>query len=102
VLCSGLVQIAAPWTLQLITNPLPVKRRARALAGALFNFILFNALWIGGYFAMIRTKEALPEDERLDVYDSGYDAWAFLYVMYGFMDAVYKLLRILVYGSIEQ
>ena len=51
---------------------------------------------------MIRTKEALPEDERLDVYDSGYDAWAFLYVMYGFMDAVYKLLRILVYGSIEQ
>jgi len=90
VLCSGLVQIAAPWTLQLITDLLPVKRRARALAGALFNFILFNAVWIEGYFAMIRTQEGLQEDKRLDVYDSGYGAWAFLYVMYGFMDAVYN------------
>jgi hypothetical protein len=74
----------------VITDLLPAKRRARALAGALFNFILFNAVWIGGYFAMIRTREGLLEDERLDVYDPGYGAWAFLYVMYGFMDAAYN------------
>ncbi|PMD47380.1 hypothetical protein L207DRAFT_522788 [Hyaloscypha variabilis F] len=34
--------------------------------------------------------EGLLEDERLDVYDPGYGAWAFLYVMYGFMDAAYN------------
>jgi hypothetical protein len=74
----------------VIADFLPVKRRARALAGALFNFITFNAVWIGGYFAIVRTCEGLPEEERLDIYDLVYSAWAFLYAMYEFMDAVYN------------
>jgi hypothetical protein len=90
VLCSGIVQIFAAWALRLITDKLPATRRTRAFAGAAYNFILFNAVWIGGYFAMVKTRENLPESERLDVYDSGYGAWAFLYVMYGFMDATYN------------
>jgi MFS family permease len=90
VLCSGIVQIFAAWVLQLITDGLPAPRRTRAFAGAAYNFVVFNAVWIGGYYAMVRTRENLPESERLDVYDSGYGAWAFLYVMYGFMDATYN------------
>jgi hypothetical protein len=51
---------------------------------------MFNAVWIGGYFAMVKTKIGLTEAERLDVYDKGYGEWAFLFVMYGFMDATYN------------
>jgi hypothetical protein len=89
-LCSGFVQIFAAWTLNLITDVLPVKRRMRALAGAIYVFVMFNAVWIGGYFAMVKTKIGLTEAERLDVYDKGYGEWAFLFVMYGFMDATYN------------
>lgn len=90
VLLSAFMQIGAAWTLQLITDHLPFKRRVRALAGAVFNFVLFNAVWIGGYFAMAQTRQGLSESERLDVFDPGYGAWAFLYIMYGFMDATYN------------
>jgi len=90
MLCSGLVQILAPWALQLITDGLPLKRRARAFSEAVFTFVVFNAVWIGGYFAMVKTREGIPKSERLDVFDPGYGAWAFLYVMYDFMDAVYN------------
>ena len=90
VLCSAIMQVAAAWVLQLVTDKLPCKRRMRAFAGAAYNFIVFNAVWIGGYFAMKRTRYGLTEAQRLDVYDSGYGAWAFLYVMYGFMDATYN------------
>jgi hypothetical protein len=89
-LCSGFVQIFAAWTLNLITDVLPVKRRMRALAGAIYVFVMFSAVWIGGYFAVVKTKIGLTEAERLDVYDKGYGEWAFLFVMYGFMDATYN------------
>jgi len=62
----------------------------RALAGALYVFVMFNAVWIGGYFTMVKTKIGLTEAERLDVYDKGYGESAFLFVMYGFMDATYN------------
>jgi hypothetical protein len=61
----------------------------RALAGAIYVFVMFNAVWIGGYFAMVKTKIGLTEDGRLDVYNKGYGKWASLFVMYGFMDAAY-------------
>jgi len=86
-LCSGFVQVFAAWILNLFTDCLPFKLRMRALVAAIYMFVMFNAVWIGGYFAMTRTKSGLTEAERLDVYDKGYGEWTFLFVMYGFMDA---------------
>lgn len=90
VLCSAVVQIAAAWVNQLVVDKLPFRRRVRAFVGALWIFIIFNAVWIGGYFVMRQTKEGLSESEKLDVYDPGYGKRAFLYVSYGFMDATYN------------
>ena len=86
----GLVQIPAAWILNIFTDQLPCSRRWRAFWAGMFVFVMFNAVWIGGYFAMARTVNGLPESERLDVFGPGYGGWAFLFVMYGFMDAVYN------------
>jgi hypothetical protein len=48
---------------------------------------VFSAVWIGGYFAMIKTVRGLPESERMDVFDPGFGWYCFLYAMYGFMDS---------------
>ncbi|OQV05104.1 hypothetical protein CLAIMM_09897 [Cladophialophora immunda] len=81
--------IIAGWVMALITDKLPLKRRQRAYVGLTFNFLLVNAVWLGGYFAMIETKPDLTEAEKLDVYSHGYGAKAFLFVMYGYMDGSY-------------
>ncbi|EXJ90279.1 hypothetical protein A1O1_03378 [Capronia coronata CBS 617.96] len=87
---SGVVQVGAAWVLNLFTDLLPMKRRKRAFWALVYVFVMFNAVWIGGYFAMRDTKLGLDEAERMDVFDSGYGAWCFLFVMYGFMDATYN------------
>jgi hypothetical protein len=81
--------ILAGWVMALITDKLPLQRRQRAYVGLGFNFLLVNAVWLGGYFAMIETKPNLPEAEKLDIYSHGYGVKAFLFVMYGYMDGSY-------------
>jgi hypothetical protein len=44
----------------------------RAFVGAIYVFVMFNAVWIGGYFAIVKTKVGLTEAERLDVYSKDY------------------------------
>ena len=100
-LLSGIVQIPAAFILSLFTDYLPFKRRARALCGALYIFILFNSVWIGGYFAMRETKSGLSEAEKIDVFDPGYGQRCFLYVMYGFMDATYNCFAFWLMGSLS-
>jgi MFS family permease len=95
----GLVQIPAAWFLNVFTDKLPCSRRWRAFWAALMIFTMFNAVWIGGYFAMAQTDMDLPESQRLDVYDDGYGKWCFLFVMYGFMDAVYNCYAYWLIGS---
>lgn len=89
-LLSAIVQILAAWVLNIFTDKLPVKRRQRAFWAVVYVFIGFNAVWLGGYFAMRETREDLSEAERLDVFDPGYGTHCFLFVMYGFMDATYN------------
>ncbi|KAF7189746.1 UNC93-like protein [Pseudocercospora fuligena] len=87
---SGAVQLFAPWILNLFTDKLPFKRRKRAFWAGVYVFVAFNALWIGGYFIMKKTKYGLDEEQRIDVYDDGYGIACFVFVMYGFMDATYN------------
>jgi len=89
-LCSGVVQIFSPWILHFFTDRLPMKRRKRAFWALVYVFIFINAIWIGGYFAMARTRTDLPAADRLDVYDPGYGQLCFLFAMYGFTDATYN------------
>lgn len=87
---SGVSQAIAPWILHLFTDKLPMKRRKRAFWALVFVFVFINANWIGGYFAMIKTRHGLTEAERLDVYDPGYGWWCLLFVMYGYTDSTYN------------
>lgn len=87
---SGITQVIAPWILRAFTDILPMKRRKRAFWALVYVFFIINANWIGGYFAMVRTREGLTEAERLDVYGPGYGWWSFLFAMYGFTDATYN------------
>ena len=87
---SGVVQIPAAWILNIFTDKLPFGRRKRAFWALVYVFVAFNAVWIGGYWVMKDTRHGLTEEERVDVFDSGYGASAFLFVMYGFMDATYN------------
>ena len=100
-LLSAIVQIPAPFILSLITDQLPLKRRARAFCGALYIFTLFNAVWIGGYFAMRETKSGLSEAAKIDVFDPGYGQRCFLFVMYGFMDATYNCYAFWFMGALS-
>lgn len=88
-LMNCFTSIIAGWVMALITDRLPLKRRHRAYVGLIFNFLIVNAVWIGGYFAMIETRPGLTEAEKLDVFSSGYAAKAFLFVMFGYMDGSY-------------
>ena len=87
---SGIVQILAAWILNIFTDKLPFARRKRAFWALVYVFVAFNAVWIGGYFVMKKTKAGLDEAQRVDVSDPGYGAACFLFVMYGFMDATYN------------
>ena len=87
---SGVTQVAAPWILYLFTDRLPMRRRQRAFWALVYVFAFINAIWIGGYFAMAKTREGLSEAERMDVFDSGYGWWCLLFAMYGFTDATYN------------
>lgn len=100
-LLNGIGAIAAPWILWLITDKLPFKRRGRALAGAIYVFVLVNAIWIGGYFAMHETVMGLTEAKRMDVFSPGYGSHAFLYLMYGFQDATYNCFSYWFIGALS-
>ena len=39
---------------------------------------------------MKNTKSGLTELERVDIYDHGYGIAAFVFIMYGYMDATYN------------
>ncbi|EXJ82918.1 hypothetical protein A1O3_06734 [Capronia epimyces CBS 606.96] len=100
-LLNGLGAIIAPWVLWLITDKLPLQRRGRALAGAIYVFVLVNAIWIGGYFAMRETVMGLTEAERMDVFSPGYASHAFLYFMYGYLDATYNCFSYWFIGALS-
>lgn len=87
---SGAVQIPSAWILNIFTDKLPFGRRKRAFIAVMYVFISINAVWIGGYFMMKRTKYGLSEEERVDVFDSGYAGACAVYVLYGFTDATYN------------
>ncbi|KAG4434842.1 hypothetical protein IFR05_009681 [Cadophora sp. M221] len=98
---SAAVQILSGWTMALITDKLPMKRRNRAYAGIVFIFILCNAVWIGGYFAMIETVTGLPESERYDVFTPGYAPRAILYISYGYMDGCLGTFLLWFFGALS-
>jgi hypothetical protein len=100
-LLNGFASVLAGWSMAYITDKLPLSRRHRAYVGLAFNFILVNAVWIGGYFAMIETVAGLPESKRLDVFSSGYGAKAFLFVMYGYMDGCYVTYLSWFFGALS-
>lgn len=87
---SGVVQLIAPWILRIFTDLLPLRRRQRAWWALVYVFIAFNALWLGGYWIMKRTRGDWDEVERVDIYDHGYAIAAFVFVMYGYMDSTYN------------
>lgn len=87
---SGAVQIPSAWILNIFTDKLPFGRRKRAFFAIVYVFVTINAVWIGGYFMMRKTKEGLSEAERVDVLDPGYAPACAVYVLYGFTDATYN------------
>lgn len=87
---SGAVQIPSAWILNIFTDKLPFGRRKRAFIAIVYVFVTINAVWIGGYFMMKKTREGLSEAERVDVFDPGYAAACAVYVLYGFTDATYN------------
>lgn len=65
---SGVVQVFAPWITYLFTDRLPMKRPKRAFWALVYVFLFINAIWIGGYFGMKKTRAGLEEGQRLDVF----------------------------------
>lgn len=100
-LLSAIAQVAAAWVLNVFTDLLPMRRRRRAFWAAVYVFVAFNAVWIGGYFVMRETREGLSEVERLDVFDSGYGPRCLLFVLYGFMDATYNCYAFWFMGALS-
>ncbi len=86
---NGFASVLAGWSMVIITDKLPLTRRHRAYVGLIFNFILVNGVWLGGYFAMVETVPGLTESQKLDVFSPGYGPKAFLYIVYGYMDGCY-------------
>ncbi|RDW64122.1 hypothetical protein BP5796_10624 [Coleophoma crateriformis] len=100
-LLSGIIQVLSGWTMALITDKLPTNRRNRAYAGIAFVFILCNAVWIGGYFAMVETVKGLKEAQKVDVFSPGYGVRAFLYVCYGYMDGCTGTYLLWFFGALS-
>ncbi|KAK8221235.1 major facilitator superfamily domain-containing protein [Phyllosticta capitalensis] len=99
--CSGVIQIPAAWMLNIFTDKLPCKRRWRAFWGLLYVFISFNAVWLGGYWAMKKTTYGLDEKDRMDVFDKDYGWYAFLFTMYGFSDATFNCYAFWFMGALS-
>ena len=66
-----------------------ISRRNRALIGWGVMFVLVNAIWGGGLKFLLQTHRSKPSP-LMDVFDSGYFWYLFLYMWYGFLDALWQ------------
>lgn len=104
---SGAVQIPSAWILNIFTDKLPFGRgkkygrRKRAFWALVYVFVSVNAVWIAGYFKVRETRLGLTEEERVDVFDTGYAGAAAVYVMYGFTDATYNCFAYWFIGALS-
>ena len=88
---NAISNILAAWIINPLLDNMPFKRRKRAFIGLAYIFILYNAVCIGGYWAMKDTKMDLEEAQRLDIYDHNFAWWCFLFTMYGFVSGSYNV-----------
>ncbi|KAF5377201.1 hypothetical protein D9615_006472 [Tricholomella constricta] len=78
-------------------------RRVRAFSGwtVLFLFVFLVHIW--GYFYQKEYTRAdvPPDEERLDIFDSGYTGKIFLYIFCGFLDAMWQTTAYWLMGAMS-
>lgn len=66
-----------------------ISRRRRALIGWVVLFVLVNVIWGGGVVFLKQTHRGVPSP-LMDLYDHNYFWYLFLYMWYGFLDALWQ------------
>jgi hypothetical protein len=66
-----------------------ISRRRRALIGWIVLFVLVNVIWGGGVVFLRETHRGVPSP-LMDLYDHNYFWYLFLYMWYGFLDALWQ------------
>ena len=75
-------------------------RRTRALSGWVVLFILVNVIWGGGLAFERKTSRDIPSP-RQDIFDPGYVGHLFLYMFYGFLDAMWQTYTYWLMGALS-
>ncbi len=66
-----------------------ISRRRRALIGWVIMFVLVNAIWGGGVAFVKKTHRGVASP-LMDIFDRDYFWYLFLYMWYGFLDALWQ------------
>jgi hypothetical protein len=75
-------------------------RRTRAISGWFVLFILVNTIWGGGLAFERKTGRDIPSP-RQDIFDPGYVGHLFLYMFYGFLDAMWQTYTYWLMGALS-
>lgn len=94
-----LMQIIAAASIGRALDTTRFSRKIRAYGGWSFVFILCNIIWAGG-LAVVLNQMKYGLETRIDIYDSCYFAHLFLYMWYGFLDAVYQVFIYWLMGAL--
>ncbi|KAL0639889.1 hypothetical protein Q9L58_000980 [Maublancomyces gigas] len=81
-----------------------LSRRKRALFGWGILFLVVNAVWGGGLKPLIgssRDKVEKEKNPQLDIYDTNFTYYLFLYLFYGFLDAVWQTYAYWLMGALS-
>lgn len=98
-----LAQIVGSISFGYFLDTKKLTRRNRALGGWVLLFIIVNVIWGGGLKADLR-MERQPTAETnlgLDVYSKDFAGYMILYVLYGFMDAVWQTYAYWIMGALS-
>ncbi|GAO49101.1 MFS general substrate transporter [Saitoella complicata NRRL Y-17804] len=85
-------------------------RRTRAISGWILVFVLVNVIWGGGLAMLFQTHrgeptkfhpDGGPHGKGMDVSDGGYAGRLWLYMFYGFLDAIWQTYAYWLMGALS-
>ncbi|OLL22275.1 UNC93-like protein [Neolecta irregularis DAH-3] len=77
-----------------------LSRRSRGAAGWVILFVLVNVIWGGGVPFLQTTARKMPSP-NMDLYDDGYAAKLWLYMFFGFLDAMWQTFAYWMMGALS-
>ncbi|BDD59002.1 hypothetical protein MAP00_004237 [Monascus purpureus] len=75
-------------------------RRTRLWIGWGSTFVLMNAIWGGGVAFLLKTNRSV-KSPHTDIFDHNYTWYLILYMLYGFLDAIWQTYCYYVMGALS-